>query len=223
MTVESLAERLVGESHVLNQLAAYHFSQIRSRATYIRYLIQTYHYVVAAVPLMKFAMSMDYTGTDPIFREYLARHIEEESGHDRWIVNDLKELGVSEDVIAQHSPFPETCQLAGAAYYAIAHRHPVSILGYMHALESAPVTAEFLEGLAQQSGVPLTAMFTLSEHGVHDLEHRTELGAIIERYQGQESLEVAIRDTMLIALSSVMSILKGVNDLPSVNQQATAS
>jgi len=223
MTMESLTQRLAGESHVLNQLAGYHFSRIRSRATYIRYLIQTYHYVVAAVPLMKFAMSMDYTGTDPIFREYLTKHIEEESGHDRWIVNDLKELGVSEDVIAQHPPFPETCQLAGAAYYAIAHRHPVSILGYMHALESAPVTAEFLEGLAQRSGVPLTAMFTLSEHGVHDLDHRMELAAMIDRYQAQESLEVTIRETTIIALSSVVSMLKAVNGPPAPNQQATAS
>lgn len=217
MRVEPLPQRLRRESHLLYQLARFRFAQIDSRATYIRYLIQTYHYVVAAVPLMEFALRTDYAATDRVFREYLTRHIEEEAGHDRWIVNDLGELGVTEDALTQHPPFPETCQLAGAAYYAIAHRHPLSLLGYMHALESAPVTADFLDNMARRCDVPRTAMFTLSEHGQHDLEHRNDLAAIIGNYQGQGCLELAIRDTALIALSSFVSLLKAVNEPPQSN------
>jgi len=222
MRVESLPQRLTRESHLLYQLARFRFEQIDSRATYIRYLIQTYHYVVASVPLMKFAWSTEYAATDPVFRDYLTRHIEEEAGHDRWIVNDLGELGVGEEALAQHPPFAETCQLAGASYYAIAHRHPVSILGYIHALESAPATAEFLDSMAQRCDVPPTAMFTLSEHGVRDLEHSKELVAIVERYQGQNSVELAIRDSCLMALSSFASLLKAVNEPPQSNPQESA-
>ena len=219
MRVESLPQILRRESHLLYQLARFRFAQIDSRATYIRYLIQTYHYVVAAVPLMQFALRTDYAATDPDLRDYLTRHIEEESGHDRWIVKDLGELGVTEDALARHPPLPETCQLAGAAYYAIAHRHPVSLLGYMHALESAPVTAEFLDEMARRCDVPRTAMFTLSEHGERDLEHREELAEIIARYQGQDSLELVIRETSLIALSSFVSMLKSVHDPPTSNHK----
>lgn len=222
MRVESLPQRLKRESHLLYQLAQFRFAQINSRSTYIRYLIQSHHYVVAAVPLMKFALSTDYAAADPVFRQYLTGHIEEEAGHDRWIVNDLGELGVREEVLAQQPPFAETCQMAGAAYYGIAHRHPVSILGYIYALESAPVTADFLDDMARRCDVPRSAMFTLSEHGAHDVDHSADAAAMIERYQGQERVELAIRDASLMALSSFVSLLKAVIEAPQPEPQEAA-
>ena len=219
----SLAARIAADSRLLNQVAQCRFGSIRSRAAYVRYLIQTYHYVVASVPLMELALKASYSATDPVFAGYLSSHIEEERGHDRWIVSDLGRLGVAEATLLQKSPLPEICQLAGSAYYSIVHRHPVSILGYMHALESAPATSEFLDGLARKSRTPKAAMLTLREHGERDTEHRAELAAVIDRYQGAPLVEAAIRDTALMTLSSLLAMLKIVTTSPASRRDGASA
>lgn len=63
-----------------------------SRATYIAYLTQAYHHVRHTVPLLEFARSRlaeDQTWLRAAFDDY----IDEERGHDDWILNDIRHAG----------------------------------------------------------------------------------------------------------------------------------
>lgn len=172
----NLAESLARVTQPYHQIAAAKWrSAVSDRATFVDYLVSTYHYVAASVPLMETALCTPGIETLPGYADYLREHVEEERDHDLWLLEDLEALGLGREQVRARLPEDAVAQMAGAAYYAIAHLHPVGLLGYIYALESAPPTDAYLDGLKRRFGLPEAALRTLREHGERDLDHRREL------------------------------------------------
>lgn len=137
-----------------------------------------YRLIVASAPLLVFAESR----SKGALREYFAKHLTEETGHDEMLKKDLGELGVEQ--------IPEyfcAAEIAGSQYYLIAHKDPAMLLGYMAVLEATPFPEEFIAQLEAHHGVALTA---LRHHAKHDPEHFAELCEVIDSLP--ESLQHAI-------------------------------
>ena len=148
-----------------------------TRDLYAKYLEQAYHHVRFTVPLLELAR--DRCGaTDRAYVNALAEYIDEESGHDEWILDDIKALGADLGVDSEavrHGQGGFACRMMVAyAHYAIDHISPYALLGMVHVLEGMSVElAEKAAGAIAASfgDAPPNAFSYLTSHGALDTEH----------------------------------------------------
>ena len=145
-------------------------------------------------------------------RYFLFRHMQEESGHEQWVANDLEAVGVSASELATHGPSASTLALIGYNYWSADRRHPCSVLGMMYALE---VIASVYGGafatavresllLADDRGVSF-----IGSHATIDQEHMKHLRQVLNTVEGVEARE-AIVESALVNLEFVTRIFAAV-------------
>jgi len=170
LVAETQAEREDFQSISVIQAAV---SQGVTKALYAQYLTQAYHHVRFTVPLLEFALEGCNVG-DEAYANALAEYIEEEAGHDEWILDDIKALGEDgEAVRAGRGGF--ACRvMISHAYYLIEHQSPYALLGMVHVLEGMSVVlADQAAGAIRASfgDNPPNAFSYLTSHGALDMEH----------------------------------------------------
>ncbi|MFF3499800.1 iron-containing redox enzyme family protein [Streptomyces sp. NPDC003247] len=157
----------------------------RHVSRYVAYLYAMHALIRASVPLMERAALRcgELPPGDPSavpLARYLEQHIEEERGHDDWLLDDLAAAG-ADPAPARHGIGPPVVAgLAGAQYYWVEHHHPVALLGYIRVLEgNAP--APWLAGrLAARTGLPAAAFRTVREHAELDTGHLAAVDGLID-------------------------------------------
>lgn len=132
---ETTAERQDFQSITLIQNAV---QKGVTRELYAKYLEQAYHHVRFTVPLLELAR--DNCGVDDTaYINALAEYIIEESGHDEWILDDIKALGVDAQAV-RHGQGGFACRvMVGYAHYGVEHISPYALLGMVHVLEGMSV------------------------------------------------------------------------------------
>lgn len=142
-----------------------------SLPSYIAFLREAYHHVRHTVPLME-----AFKSRIPAGREWLApaldEYIEEEQGHDEWILDDIRACGDTSAV--RHSqPGVATEVMVAFAYDTIARRNPLGFFGMVHVLEGTSVSLALLaaDQIQKPLGLPDAAFSYLRSHGTLDLEH----------------------------------------------------
>ncbi len=142
-----------------------------SLPSYIAFLREAYHHVRHTVPLMQAFKARIPAGREwlePALQEY----IEEEQGHDEWILQDIQACGESSDV--RHSqPGIATEVMVAYAYDTIARRNPLGFFGMVHVLEGTSVSLALLaaDQIQQPLRLPDSAFSYLRSHGTLDQEH----------------------------------------------------
>jgi predicted metal-dependent hydrolase len=100
------------------------------------FLAQTYYYVCHSTRLLGLAAGRCRVDRDALHRRF-ARHISEETAHERLALDDLNALGLSLE------RFPElavTRAFYEAQYYKIEHLDPTALFGYILLLEGVAVS-----------------------------------------------------------------------------------
>lgn len=138
---------------------------------YAQLLIETYHYVKHSCLLMDLAQSLMTEERFLPLRDYLRGHIGEEQGHELWLLQDLKHLGLSADEVRDTFPCDPVVSMVGGQYFLIRELSAASIMGYIYVLEAQPPNSEHLRQLAARYSIPLEAMSTLLEHSDIDVSH----------------------------------------------------
>jgi hypothetical protein len=168
------------------------------------YLIKQYGIIRTTVPLMQTAAgcALALADGDPVAAgtaEYLTQHIDEERGHDEWMLGDLEVLGYSRSTVLERNRLPSAAvaRLIGAQYYWALYCHPVAVLGYFAFMERYPPTSELIEDLIARTGYPREAFHTFAEHAEIDPRHRDELDAVID------SLPLSPEHESLLGLSAI--------------------
>ncbi|GAA0679170.1 hypothetical protein GCM10010193_35910 [Kitasatospora atroaurantiaca] len=164
---------------------------------YGRYLRTMHEVIRASVPLMELAVRRCTAlgPADPVagpLADYLARHIEEERGHDDWLLADLAAAGLDPHGPLRQQPPPVVARLVGPQYYWVEHFHPVSLLGYITVLENNAPAPWLAERLAADTGLPGAAFQTVSHHAVLDTGHSAELGRILDELPLDQAQETAV-------------------------------
>jgi pyrroloquinoline quinone (PQQ) biosynthesis protein C len=186
----------------------------RVRELYPRYLVLSHGIIRASVPLMAAARDQARElRADPVaarVADYCERHIDEELGHDDWLLEDLAALGVDPDAVRSSPPSPTVAALVGAQYYWIHHVHPVGLLGYVLLLEGWPPTPRTVDELRRRTGYGPAAFRTLLAHADLDPSHGEELDAVLDalplRAEHRQLLGVS-------ALSSAGGLAAAVEEL----------
>lgn len=175
----------------------------RIRDLYPEYLVATHGVIRASVPLMERALERAQATDDPAaagLAEYLEHHVDEERGHDDWLLEDLQVLGRSRDEVLARPPSTSVAALVGAQYYWIEHHHPVALLGYIGLLEGYPPTIADVDALMTRTGYEREAFRTLIRHAELDPLHRDDFDEMLDR------LPLSPEQSAVIGLSGLYSI-----------------
>jgi pyrroloquinoline quinone (PQQ) biosynthesis protein C len=141
-------------------------------ASYIAFLTQAYHHVKHTVPLL-----MACGGRLPERLEWLrtavAEYIEEETGHQEWILNDITACGGDAEQVRHGQPSLPTELMVAYAYDTVARRNPVGFFGMVLVLEGTSVNlaTRAAEALQSSLGLPNKAFSYLLSHGSLDIGH----------------------------------------------------
>lgn len=133
-------------------------------------------------------------------RYFLYEHMHEESGHEKWVVNDLEVVGVRKDEILRHQPSVFTLALIGYNYWAADRRHPCSVLGMIYALEviasvyGGPFSIAIKEALQLQDDLGTSF---ISSHATMDAKHMAELRVLLNTLHHAESRK-AVTESAII-------------------------
>lgn len=143
------------------------------RDIYLAFLAEAYHHVKHTCPLLKRALACCMPD-DEAYREGLLDYIEEETGHEQWILEDITALGGDPSSVREARPGVPCRAMVGYATYAIEHVSPYALLGMVHVLEgtSARIAGPAAHAIARSMGMYPTAGFRyLASHGALDQDH----------------------------------------------------
>ena len=143
-----------------------------SKNDYGAFLLQAYHHVKHTTPLLMGAGSA-MPGSKEWLREALAEYIEEELGHQEWILNDLEQCGYDKEVARASTPNSSTELMVAYAYDMINRVNPAGFFGMVHVLEGTSVTMadNAAQSIQDALGLPNGAFSYLRSHGAIDIEH----------------------------------------------------
>jgi pyrroloquinoline quinone (PQQ) biosynthesis protein C len=154
---------------------------------YIRFLIQTYHYVRFTPCSLKLAADSLVDHPNPIYQSLGQRfkeHQAEEEGHDQWVLNDLRNLGQDPGIVERVLPSDEVAAYNAYSKFVVKSSSPVAILGEAFMLEgiSQRYGTSMAQNLAGRSGIPdvANAVSFLKGHGHTDQGHMAELRHVLE-------------------------------------------
>ncbi|MFJ8755754.1 iron-containing redox enzyme family protein [Streptomyces cyaneofuscatus] len=174
---------------------------------YRTYLCAMHAVIRASVPLMELALrrTAERPG-DPLaepLAAYLAEHIQEEAGHDAWLLEDLLATGAAPEDALGPQPPPDVAALVGPQYYWIEHHHPVALLGYIAVLEGYAPAPGLTDRIGRITALPAAALRTVREHAALDTDHLDELHALLDRLPLTRDQEAAVAVSALHSLDAL--------------------
>lgn len=166
---------------------------------YIEFLTQAYHHVKHTTPLL-----MNVGAKIPEEKEWLrnavAEYIEEELGHQEWILNDIEACGGDKEAVRRSQPAPATELMVAYAYDTVNRINPLGFFGMVHVLEGTSIaTADAAAAAVQQSlGLPDTAFSYLRSHGALDQEHVKFFERLMNQIDDKDEQELIIHCAKMV-------------------------
>ncbi|HEX4843765.1 MAG TPA: iron-containing redox enzyme family protein [Limnobacter sp.] len=143
-----------------------------TRGQYIAFLGQAYHHVKHTVPLLM-ACGSRLGNEHEWLKKAITEYIEEEYGHEQWILNDIEAAGGNAALAARTPAHTSTQAMVAYAYHQIDRHNPVGFFGMVHVLEGTSTALATLaaEKMQRALALPVNAFSYLQSHGNLDLEH----------------------------------------------------
>jgi thiaminase len=164
-----------------------------SRDSYRAFLTEAYHHVKHTVPLLM-ACGSRLPERLGWLRQGIAEYIEEEYGHEQWILDDLAEAGF--DAAAAHSQGPslETELMVSYAYDSVQRGNPIAFFGMVLVLEgtSAAIATHAAEIIQARLELPRRAFTYLLSHGSLDQQHVGHFDSLMDRVDSVEDRAAVI-------------------------------
>jgi pyrroloquinoline quinone (PQQ) biosynthesis protein C len=159
--------------------------------TYLAFLQEAFHHVRHTTPIL---MSVGSRLPDRLawLHKPVAEYIEEEIGHEEWILNDIDAAGGdTKTARASHPQLPAEVMVA-YAYDLVQRSNPAGFFGMVFVLEGTSVTlALHAADLIQHAlGLPDAAFSYLRSHGTLDQEHTRHLADLVDRMDPADQAEV---------------------------------
>jgi pyrroloquinoline quinone (PQQ) biosynthesis protein C len=165
-----------------------------TRDQYIDFLTQAYHHVRHTVPLLMICAARLPERLEWL-REASVEYIEEEIGHDAWILNDIAACGGDVAAVKRATPSIPTDVMVGFAFDTVQRRNPLGFWGMAHVLEgtSVALAAHAADSLQDSLGLPDKAFTYLRSHGALDIDHTAQFAQLMNRLEDAEDRADVIR------------------------------
>ena len=160
---------------------------------YVRFLTNAFHHVKHTVPLM---MACGARLPDRLswMRAPIREYINEEFGHEQWILDDLAVCGVDPHSVATSEP-NHCVELLVSYVYDFVNRHnPVGFFGMVHVLEgtSTKLATHVAHLVQRKLGLPDAAFHYLRSHGELDAKHVGFFEQLVDRLTEREDVAAVI-------------------------------
>jgi pyrroloquinoline quinone (PQQ) biosynthesis protein C len=153
-----------------------------SLPSYLAFLREAYHHVRHTVPLLQATRAALPPHHDWL-RAPLDEYVDEEAGHDEWILDDIRACGGDAEAVRHGAPGHATEVMVAYAYDTIARGNPLGFFGMVHVLEGTSVSLALLAADAIQKplALPDAAFSYLRSHGTLDREHTAHFALLMDR------------------------------------------
>ena len=186
-----------------------------TRQQYLRFLRRAYHHV-RHTPVLLMACGARLSLQRTWLQRAISNYVEEELGHDEWILNDIDAAGGDSRLVRDSKPDFDTEVMVAFAYDTIARGNPIGFFGMVYVLEgtSVALASQVADRLQTSLGLPAKAFTYLSSHGALDLEHIDHFAALINRLDQAEERETVARcaKTFYRLYGSVLAGVDGEGD-----------
>jgi len=163
-----------------------------SRKLYLDFLAEAFHHVKHTFPLLALAASRT---PDQRYQDALVEYMEEERGHEKWILNDIRAVGGDADRVRDGQGGPACRIMVAYAYYAIEHISPYAFLGSVHVLEGISVLLadQVADAMKASLGLESDTGFTyLRTHGSLDTEHVDFFRTLVDGFSDRKTQRIII-------------------------------
>jgi len=139
---------------------------------YVAFLQQAYHHVKHTTPLLM-ATGSRLPESKEWLREAVAEYIEEELGHQEWILKDIEACGFDKEKARLTRPNASTELMVSYAYDTINRINPLGFFGMVNVLEGTSINLADLaaDNIQNKLGLPNQAFVYLRSHGSIDQDH----------------------------------------------------
>ena len=155
-----------------------------SLPSYLAFLTEAYHHVRHTVPLLK-ACKAALPARHVWLYDAMDEYVEEEQGHDEWILDDIRACGGDAEAVRHGRPALATEVVVAYAYDTIARGNPLGFFGMVHVLEGTSVALALMAADRIQTGLglPDSAFSYLRSHGTLDQEHTAHFALLMDRIE----------------------------------------
>jgi len=160
---------------------------------YKEFLTQAYHHVKYTVPLLMACgslLSEEYEW----LRVAIGEYIEEEMGHQEWVLNDISALGGDKEAIRVSRPNIETEVMVSYAWDTIHRVNPIGFFGMVFVLEgtSIALATQAAESIKKKNNLGNEAFSYLNSHGSLDIEHVAFFENLMNKVTNQDDKEMIV-------------------------------
>lgn len=155
-----------------------------SLPSYLAFLREAYHHVRHTVPLLQ-ACKAALPERNAWLRGPLDEYVEEERGHDEWILDDIRAAGGDAQAVRNGPPGHATEVMVAYAYDTIARRNPLGFFGMVHVLEGTSVSLALMaaDQIQKPLELPDAAFTYLRSHGMLDREHTAHFELLMNQVE----------------------------------------
>ncbi|PVZ65400.1 TenA family transcriptional regulator [Pelagibaculum spongiae] len=141
-------------------------------ALYQAFLTQAYHHVRFTVPLLM-SCGSKLSAEQEWLRKAIAEYIDEEYGHEQWILSDIEHAGGDKRTAAASIPSPATELMVSYAFDSIERVSPLAFFGMVQVLEgtSVALATQAADKIKDSLQLPEKAFSYLYSHGSLDQDH----------------------------------------------------
>jgi pyrroloquinoline quinone (PQQ) biosynthesis protein C len=153
-----------------------------SLPSYVAFLREAFHHVRHTVSLLQ-AMKVALPPHHAWLHDALDEYIDEEAGHDEWILDDIRACGSDAEAVRHGAPGHATEVMVAFAYDTITRGNPLGFFGMVHVLEGTSVSLALLaaDAIQQPLALPDAAFSYLRSHGTLDKEHTAHFALLMDR------------------------------------------
>ncbi|MGD8547544.1 MAG: iron-containing redox enzyme family protein [Thiohalophilus sp.] len=167
--------------------------------SYVAFLTQAYHHVKHTIPLLM-ACGARLPERLEWLRTAIGEYIEEEMGHQEWILNDINACGGDAEAVRHGQPNRSTELMVSYAYDTINRGNPVGFFGMVQVLEgtSVALATRAAESLMESLNLPKKAFSYLLSHGSLDIEHVDFFESLMNRLNDEDDKRAVIHTARMM-------------------------
>lgn len=161
--------------------------------TYVAFLGQAYHHVKHTIPLLMLTGARLEERYEWL-RVAIGEYIEEEMGHQEWVLNDIKACGYDQEAVRNGKPSLATELMVSYAYDMVNRINPIGFFGMVLVLEgtSTAVASHAAKAIAQSLNLPPACFTYLASHGALDVEHTKFYEDIVNKITDERDQQLLV-------------------------------
>lgn len=167
-------------------------------AEYRALLRDLYHIVWHFCPVMAVAASRCSDHFQQV-RDELRERIEEERGHELWVLEDIEAIGGDVAAVKAKPPSAPVQGMIAFNYYGAERAHPCSVLGMLYMLEvvASVYGGKVAESIASALGRDVEAggFRFLSSHASMDVQHMAKLNRLLKTITDPDAQAAIVNST----------------------------